>query len=61
MSQTYCHGVDEYVSDCNRLPFAQPLTDKQIAGCALIALAVSIVTCGIACGLHSLIQVAMPR
>jgi len=47
--------TDLYVSDCNRLPFTEPLTQGQRVGCALICL-LPIVCCAIIGGLYALLR-----
>ena len=29
------HGTDEYVSDCNRLPYSEPMNPQERRGCGL--------------------------
>jgi len=58
--EDYDHGTDEYVSDCNRLPFSEPvgsasMSKREIVCCALISLAVCAVLCAGAYGLYKLI------
>ena len=61
MNQTYCHGVDEYVSDCNRLPFAESLGGRPAEGCTLFAFALGFIACGIVYGLCRLILSSFAR
>jgi hypothetical protein len=58
--EDYDHGTDEYVSDCNRLPFSEPvgsvsMSKKEIRSCALISLGVCAMLCAGAYGLYRLI------
>ena len=49
-------GTDKYVSDCNKLPFTEPLTQKERIGCATVCLVFAVVLCAIAGGLYLLIR-----
>jgi len=62
--EEYDHGVDEYVSDCNKLPFTGPIFPvtgtaagdrKACLWGALGCLAVSAVLCGGIWGLYALL------
>jgi hypothetical protein len=59
--EDYDHGTDEYVSDCNRLPFSEPIigsvsmSKREIVCCALISLVVCAILCAGAYGLYRLI------
>jgi hypothetical protein len=50
MTERECFGTDEYVSACNRLPFAGS-NNKGSAGCALLCLVFVVIPCAIACGI----------
>jgi hypothetical protein len=59
--EDYDHGTDEYVSDCNRLPFSEPvgsvsMTKREIRCCALISLGVCAILCAGVYGLYRLID-----
>ncbi len=62
----YYHGVDEYVSDCNRLPFSDPIGKerermgrKKSACCTWTCLFLPAVLCGGAYGAYKLIKLLL--
>ena len=54
MTERECFGTDEYVSACNRLPFAGS-DSKGSAGCALPCLVLVAIPCAITCGIYLLV------
>jgi hypothetical protein len=61
MSEARGHGVDEYVSDCNRLPFAEPPDGRLVAGCALRVFTLGLIACGLVYGLCRLILSSLAK
>jgi hypothetical protein len=55
------HGTDEYVSDCNRLPFKEPLSKGQSGCCGLLGLTLFAVLGGGMYGLYKWVELLLHR
>ena len=64
--EDYYHGTDEYVSDCNRLPFSEsmgkerePMSKRESTCCTLTCLSLPAVLCGGVYGACKLIKLLL--
>ena len=55
------HGTDEYVSDCNRLPFSEPMTPQERRGFGLGCIALLAILSLGGYGVYKLIELFLIR